>query len=264
MQEYFDYNKKLWNAKVPIHINTELYSMEAFMAGETSLDKASLALLGDIKGKKILHLQCHFGQDSLSMARMGAEVTGVDISDKAIKKAQELNEELGLDAQFVQCNVYDAIECVEGKYDIVFASYGTIVWLPDLDKWAAIIAHFLKPEAKLVFLDFHPVLDMLNWDNCAFEYSYFNTITPYMEETQGTYADQKADIKMKEYFWTHSLAEVIEALNRAGLQMNQMQEYDYSPYNIFGEMEERATKEFTIKKMRVAFPYMYSLVYKKL
>jgi len=263
VQDYFEINKNLWNAKVGVHLNTELYDMEAFMSGGSSLDEATLKHLGDIKGKRVLHLQCHFGQDSLSMARMGAKVTGVDLSDVAIDKARELNTELGLDAEFVCCNVYDTNEHLDQKFDIVFASFGTIVWLPDLDKWADIVNHFLAPGGKFVFLDFHPVLDMLNWDTHAFEYDYFKPVQPYMETNQGTYADKNADMKMTECFWTHSLAEVIQALISAGLQLETMEEYDYSPYGIFGEMTKRANKEFTFKKIKVAFPFFYALVYRK-
>ena len=263
MQEYFDKNKELWNAKVPIHVKSELYDMQAFLAGKSSLDKASLSHLGDIKGKKVLHLQCHFGQDSLSMARMGAKVTALDISDVAIDKARELNVQLGLDAKFVVCNLYDAKEHIQEKFDIVYTSYGTIAWLPDLNKWADIIHHFLVPGGKLVFLEFHPVLDMLNWDNCNFEYDYFKTKEPYLEITQGTYADPKADIKMKEYFWNHSMMEVIQGLQSANLKLHTFQEYDYSPYDVFGAMTERADREYIMNKMPVAFPYFYALVYLK-
>ena len=263
MQEYFDSNKKLWNAKVPIHIDTALYNMEAFMAGETSLDKATLAHLGDVKGKRILHLQCHFGQDTLSLARMGAKVTGLDLSDVGIAKARELNDSLGLDAEFVCCNVYDAKDYINGEFDIVYTSYGTIVWLPDLDKWADIIQHFLAPRGKFVFLDFHPVIEMLNWDTCAFEYDYFNRKKPYLEMTEGTYADAKADIKMEEYFWTHSIMEVVQSLQKVKLNLLDFAEYDYSPYDVFGEMIERKEKEYVMKKIPIAFPYFYALVYQK-
>ncbi len=263
MQEYYDNNKALWNAKVPIHLDAELYNMEAFMAGESSLDKATLKHLGDVSGKKVLHLQCHFGQDTLSLARMGAKATGLDISDVAVDKARELNDTLGLDARFVCCNIFDAKDHIDEKFDIVFASFGTIIWLPELDAWADIVQHFLKPGGRFVFLDFHPVMDMLNWDTCAFEYHYFNKQEPYMEITQGTYADANADIKMKEYFWNHSLMEVIQALQKANLKMETMKEYDYSPYDIFGEMIKRSDREYTMKRMPVAFPYFYALVYSK-
>lgn len=259
MQDYFEINKKLWNQKVGIHLDTELYNMEAFMQGETSLDAATLKHLGDVKGKRILHLQCHFGQDSLSLSRMGANVVALDLSDAGIQKARELNDELGLDAEFVCCNVYDAKEHIQGKFDIVYTSFGTIVWLPDLDKWADIVRHFLKPGGRFVFLDFHPTLDMLNWDTHAFEYDYFKPAKPYIETNQGTYADPKADITLTECFWTHSMAETVQALINVGLRLDAIAEYDYSPYNVFGEMIKRAEKEYIFKNIEVAFPYFYAI-----
>jgi 2-polyprenyl-3-methyl-5-hydroxy-6-metoxy-1,4-benzoquinol methylase len=111
-----------------------------------------LELLGNVKGLSILHLQCHFGQDSLSLARMGAHVTGIDLSDKAIKTAQELNAELHLNAEFICSDIYDLPQHLNKQFDIVFTSYGTIGWLPDLNKWAQIIHHFLKPEGKFIFV----------------------------------------------------------------------------------------------------------------
>lgn len=260
MQEYFEINKKLWNQKVPIHLNTELYDMEAFMAGKTSLDEAALLHLGDVKGKSILHLQCHFGQDSLSLARMGAKVTAVDLSDVAIDKARELNNTLGLNVNFICCNVYDLKEHLDEQFDIVYTSYGTIVWLPDLNKWADIIHHFLAPAGKFVFLDFHPIIDMLNWDTHAFEYDYFNPIKPYIETNQGTYADKDADVSLTECFWTHSMAEVVQALLDKRLSIKNMSEYDYSPYDVFGEMVKIDDMKYKFKDMKVAFPYFYVLV----
>jgi len=260
VQEYFEINKNLWNQKVAIHLNTELYGMDSFMAGRNSLDEATLELLGDVKGKSVLHLQCHFGQDSLSLARMGAKVTAIDLSDAGIKKARELNAELNLDVEFICCNVYDLKDHLEQKFDIVYTSFGTIVWLPDLTKWADIIRHFLAKNGKFVFLDFHPVVDMLNWDTHAFEYDYFNPKKPYIETNQGTYADKNADVNLTECFWSHSLAEVVQALLDQELRLESMSEYDYSPYNVFGEMVKKGEMKYTFKNMDVAFPYFYALV----
>ena len=263
MQEYFEINKNLWNQKVAVHLNTELYDMESFMAGRNSLDEATLQLLGDVKGKSILHLQCHFGQDSLSLARMGAKVTAADLSDVGIQKAKDLNAELNLDVTFICCNVYDLKKHLDQKFDIVYTSFGTIVWLPDLDKWADIVNHFLAPKGKFVFLDFHPVVDMLNWDTHAFEYDYFNPKKPYVETNHGTYADKNADVVLTEAFWTHSMAEVIQALLDQGLTLNAISEYDYSPYDVFGEMVKIGDMKYTFKNMNIAFPYFYALICEK-
>src|SRR5690606_6870502 len=131
-ENYIDINKALWNEKTKHHVESEFYDMQGFEKGETSLKEIELELLGDIRGKKILHLQCHFGQDSLSLARMGANVTGVDLSDSAIAKAQELAGKLEVDAQFICSDIYDLPNNLDEQFEIVFTSYGVIGWLPDM------------------------------------------------------------------------------------------------------------------------------------
>ena len=146
LPDYLEINKQTWNNKTEVHIDSEFYDNENFLKGKSSLNAIELKLLGDFSNKKILHLQCHFGQDSLSLARLGAKVTGVDLSDQAIEKAKEFNEKLNLDAQFICCDVYDLPNHLDEKFDIVFTSYGTIGWLPDLTKWANLVSKFLKPN----------------------------------------------------------------------------------------------------------------------
>src|SRR5436189_4993553 len=131
--DYVELNRRAWNMRTTYHVQSSFYHVKEFTKGESSLNAIELALLGDIKGKSILHLQCHFGQDSLSLARMGAKVTGVDLSDKSIEKAKELNKQLDLDADFICCNIYDLPNHLTKEFDIVFTSYGTIGWLPDLN-----------------------------------------------------------------------------------------------------------------------------------
>ena len=150
-ENYLELNRENWNNRVAGHLTSEFYQMDAFRAGENSLKEIELALLGNIEGKSILHLQCHFGQDTLSLARMGATVTGIDFSEKAIKEAQELAAELSIDATFICSDVYNTSEHLSEKFDIVYTTYGTIGWLPDLDKWAKVIAERLKPSGKLIF-----------------------------------------------------------------------------------------------------------------
>lgn len=231
-EKYIIENRKLWNARVPIHMNSEFYQMDEFIKGKSSLKSIELELLGDVTNKSILHLQCHFGQDSLSMARMGAKVTGIDLSDTAIDQAKKLNDELGLDAEFICSDVYDLKSHLNKKFDIVFTSYGTIGWLPDLDKWADIIQHFLKPGGEFIFVEFHPTIWMFDDDFKNIIYSYFNT-GPIILESKGTYTDRNADINQMEYGWNHGLSEVVNALIKAKLQIASLQEFDYSPYNCF-------------------------------
>jgi 2-polyprenyl-3-methyl-5-hydroxy-6-metoxy-1,4-benzoquinol methylase len=186
---YLEMNRAGWNAKTPVHVNSAFYDMPGFLAGNTSLKDLELGLLGDVKGKRVLHLQCHFGQDSLSLARMGAHVTGVDFSDVAIEKATSLAAELQLDATFIHSDVYSLKEHLSGSFDIVFTSYGTIGWLPDLKLWADIVQYFLKPGGQFVMVDFHPVVWMFDERFQSVTYSYFNT-GPIVERSEGTYADR--------------------------------------------------------------------------
>jgi 2-polyprenyl-3-methyl-5-hydroxy-6-metoxy-1,4-benzoquinol methylase len=148
---YIDINRKSWNSKVPIHVDSAFYDVAGFKAGQSSLKEIELELLGDIKGKSVLHLQCHFGQDTISLSRLGATTTGVDLSDQAIDVAQKLAEEVGSDATFICCDIYDLPTHLDREFDIVFTSYGTIGWLPEMDKWAKIVSKYLKPGGKFVF-----------------------------------------------------------------------------------------------------------------
>jgi SAM-dependent methyltransferase len=259
MKKYFETNKILWNNRTDIHVESEFYEMENFLEGKNSLKEIELELLAEVKDKSILHLQCHFGQDSLSLARMGAKVTGLDISEKAISKAQELNSKMNLDAKFVCANVYDTGLHIQEQFDIVFASYGALCWLHDLDKWAKLVADRLKPGGKLILVEFHPVIYMYNWENHKLEFSYFNTGKPYEETVQGTYADKDAEVEFKEYFWTHSLSEIIQSLINNKLNLSTIKEYDYSPYNCFDNMFERAPGKHVYGITKENFPHGYAL-----
>ena len=190
---WFEANKHLWNAKVPVHLDSSFYDMAAFRAGQSSLQAIEVEGLGDVSDKSMLRLQCHFGQDSLSWARAGATVTGIDLSDQAIKTARGLAAELAIDATFVCANLYDLKDQISGQFDIVFTSYGTIGWLPDLTRWGEIIAHFLKPGGTFFIAEFHPYLWMLDEQFDQVQYSYFN-VAPIEEITQGTYTDREAAI----------------------------------------------------------------------
>lgn len=261
-EKYITENRKLWNARVPVHVNSDFYGLEDFLNGKSSLKEIELGLLGEVKGKSILHLQCHFGQDSLSLARMGAEVTGVDLSDAAISKAIELNAKIGTDATFICCDVYSLKEHLDKKFDIVFTSYGTIGWLPDLDKWADIISHFLKPGGEFIFAEFHPVVWMFDDEFKQITYSYFN-VEPIITESQGTYTDRNADIKNLEYGWNHSLDEVISALLKHQLSISTFKEFDYSPYNCFSKMQMEREDCYFIEHLGKRIPMVYALKAKK-
>lgn len=255
---YIEKNKKLWNSKTDYHLTSEFYNVEAFLKGKNSLNDIELNLLNTIQNKNILHLQCHFGQDTLSLVRLGASVTGVDLSDNAIKNANLLAKQTNLSAEFICCDLYSLPQHLDKKFDIVFTSYGTIGWLPDIDKWANIVSRYLKPNGKFVFVDFHPIVWM--YDN-AFEkitYNYFND-GPIIETEEGTYADKTAPIKLESIGWNHAMSEVVNALIKNGLSIKSMQEFNYSPYNCFNGMEEFEPGKFCIASLGNKMPMVYAI-----
>ncbi len=257
--DYKKVNKSAWNNKTDIHIQSDFYANESFIKGRSSLNSIELNLLGEIAGKSILHLQCHFGQDTISLTRLGAKVTGVDLSDKAIERAQELAIKTNSDAQFICSDLYDLPSHLNDQFDIVYTSYGTIGWLPDINKWANIVSHFLKPNGKFVFVEFHPVMWMFDNDFKSIEYRYFNS-SPIIETEEGTYAETDADLKLETVSWNHSLGEVTNSLINKGLAITLLNEYDYSPYNCFSKMVEVAPNQFRIEHLENKIPMVYAIV----
>jgi ubiquinone/menaquinone biosynthesis C-methylase UbiE len=257
-QQYFDANKDLWNQRTVVHKDSDFYDLAGFKNGNDVLTPIELKELGDVKGKTMLHLQCHFGMDSLNWARKGAKVTGMDLSDNAIKEAQQLNNELGLDAKFICCNLYDLPDHLEGQFDIVFTSYGVVGWLPDLDGWASIVARYLKPGGTFYIAEFHPVVWMFDDDFTHIQYSYENREI-IVTDSAGTYTDRNADIKAKEYSWNHSISEVLNALIGAGLRIEQFNEFMYSPYPCFRNVVPTTDGNWHIKGLEGKIPMVYSV-----
>jgi 2-polyprenyl-3-methyl-5-hydroxy-6-metoxy-1,4-benzoquinol methylase len=258
-KNYKEINTALWDERTKHHVTSAFYDMEGFLKGNSSLKDIELALLGDVKGKSILHLQCHFGQDSLSLARMGAKVTGVDISPAAIEKAREINTQLGLDAEFIVSDVYDSPTHLDKQFDIVFTTYGTIGWMPDMNKWAGVISHFLKLGGKLVFAEFHPAVWMFDNDFTYVQYPYFNKEV-IIENEEGTYADTGAPMKLESVGWNHDLGEVLQALIDSELNITHFKEYDYSPYECLKNMVAIGGGNYHIKGMEGKLPLVYSVV----
>lgn len=256
---YIAINRQSWNNRVQSHMNSDFYDLDGFLQGNTSLNSIELELLGDIKNKQILHLQCHFGQDSLSLGRLGAHVTGVDLSDKAVESAIELANKTKIDANFICSDIYELPKCLDKQFDIVFTSYGTIGWLPDLDKWAKIVAKYLKPGGKFVFVEFHPVVWMFDDDFEKIAYHYFNKEV-IIETEKGSYADKTADLTQEYVMWNHSMSDVVNNLIKNGLEINSLDEFDYSPYNCFNKTEEFKPNKFRIKHLDNKIPMVFAIV----
>lgn len=256
MKNYLEINKESWNNRTAVHLDSEFYDVKNFLDGKSSLNSIELELLGNIEGKSILHLQCHFGQDTISLSRLGAQTVGVDLSDKAIEAARNLAEKDNSDARFICSDIYDLPNHLDEKFDLVFTSYGTIGWLPDLDKWANVVSHFLKPKGKFVIVEFHPLVWMFDDDFQRVEYRYFQSGA--IETTEETYTEN-ADKKDEFISWNHGLGEVINSLISNGLEINSLDEYDYSPYNCFNQTEEFEPGKFRIKHLGNKIPMVYSI-----
>lgn len=260
---YFETNKATWNNKVKVHAKSDMYNLEAFKSGKSSLMPYELDALGDVSGKSLLHLQCHFGQDTLSWSRLGAKCTGVDLSDQGIKLAKQLNDELTLNAEFVCCNVLDTSKYVNGTFDIVFTSYGVIGWLPDLKPWGKIIAERLKKGGTFFMAEFHPIVWMFDYleDKPVMKYGYMQDEVIY-EEYEGTYANENSKMISKEYGWNHGLSEVINALTEAGLHIEYLKEFDESPYNVLPNLVKADSGMFVTKDK--LYPLIFTLKASKL
>jgi SAM-dependent methyltransferase len=258
-QKEFNTNRETWNKKVAVHARSAFYNLEAFKNGADSLNKFELDALGDVTGKSLLHLQCHFGQDTLNWARKGAVCTGIDISEKAIELATSLNQELSLNAKFVCCNVLDVSEHISATFDIVFTSYGVIGWLPDLKPWARMISERLKPNGIFYLVEFHPIAWMFDYQANPPEMRYgYQQQEAIYEEYEGTYAhDGSSKIISKEYGWNHGLGEVVSALTNAGLRIDFLNEHEGSPYNIFPGLEKQENGLFNLRDK--LYPLVYEL-----
>lgn len=262
MNDHISVNMKLWDERVGYHLNSGFYDKDGFLNGKISISDLEQELLGNISGKSILHLQCHFGMDTISLSRMGAIATGVDFSQKAINAAEKLTIETRQNAKFICSDIYDLPSVLDQKFNIVFTSFGVIGWLPDLNKWAGVIQHFLEPGGKFIIAEFHPVVWMFDNDFKKIEYSYFNE-RPIRELEEGTYADKNAPFQLESITWNHSLSEVMQSLMQHGIEITDFKEYDYSPYNCFNETIEIEPGKFNIKNLQHKIPMTYSITGQK-
>jgi SAM-dependent methyltransferase len=225
-------NRELWESWAELHVDSEFYDVEGFVADPASrpLDSIVRGVVGDVSGARLLHLQCHFGLDTLRFPLMGAEATGVDFSENAIRAARELSDRTGIPATFIHSDVRSLPDVVEpGAYDVVFTSYGTISWLPDLQGWARSIATRLKPGGRFHIVDMHPALWIFDEEIAEpplqVRYSYFDREAIRFERT-GSYAVPEADIVSVEHSWQHTLEDMVMALIGEGLAIDSLREYD--------------------------------------
>lgn len=254
----FEANRSAWNARTPVHMKSAYYDLDGFRAGAQSLRPPERQLAGDVGGKRILHLQCHFGLDTLSWARLGAKVTGVDACSASIDAAREIASELGIPATFVCADVQD-LPPMDGPFDLAISTYGVTCWLEDLDAWARSIRKSVVPGGRFILVEFHPILETLYPGTVSGAHSYFGGEEPIGAKTKGTYTDRDAPIEYFEYRWQHSVSEVASALLGAGHLIREFREYDQCSYPLIDGLERNVDGMWASLDCE-RFPYMYALV----
>lgn len=236
-------NRANWDERVPLHLAASEYNLDLLRAGQGRLNAIQETELGPVAGLRVLHLQCHFGKDSLALAQRGAEVTGLDFSGPAVQAARALAAELGLAARFVQADLYDAPAAIPepASFDLVFTTWGTITWLPDVARWARVVAHFLKPGGALYFADAHPaalVFDDLAGVDASGRPGWFMPYfggAPLVLDDPSDYADRDARLaNQRQVNWLHPLGDILGALRDAGLRLEWLHEHPRVAWRMFG------------------------------
>jgi SAM-dependent methyltransferase len=232
-------NRAWWDERVPIHVGSAFYDVDGFRAGGSSLRPFEVEEVGDVIGKRLVHLQCHFGLDTLSWARAGASAVGLDFSPPAVEAASSLAVETGLDARFVCANLYDAVEALRGeKFEVVYTGLGALNWLPDLPRWASIVASLLEPGGFLYVSEFHPFTWVFADETLDIEVDYFHNPEGETWDGGGTYADMEIPTRNNSTIeWAHTLSDVVSAVLGAGLRLEVLHEHDYTLFPRFEHLE---------------------------
>ncbi|MFI9788988.1 class I SAM-dependent methyltransferase [Kitasatospora sp. NPDC051984] len=225
-------NRANWDERVPVHVGGAFYDVPAFVAGAEVLRDFELAELGDVTGKRLLHLQCHIGLDTLSWARRGALVTGLDFSEPALVEAAQLAKRIGTDsARFVTSDVYGAVEALGGEtFDIVYTGMGALNWLPDLARWARTVAALTSPGGFVYLSEFHPVAELVAEDGRTMVEDYFDR-APAVVDEPGSYADRDATMTAtRTVQWRHGIGDVVSALAAADLHLEFLHEHAHGHF----------------------------------
>lgn len=275
--KYLADNLRLWNEWTKIHEASEFYDLESFRRGDTKRRPFEAApgvrirdfeveeLGGDVRGLDLLHLQCHFGIDTLSWARLGANVTGIDFSPNAIDLARSLAAELGTDARFIVSTIHELERNLDGDFDIVYTSRGALWWLPDMTEWARIAASFVRPGGRLYVTEFHPILQTLDGTNglqdARIKHPYFPR-GPMTYPVTGSYADPHAQMEAQtEHGWQHSLGEIVTAIAEAGLRIEFLHEFGWVDHQYIALLEQGDDGRWRLPaSVEGELPLMYSLL----
>ena len=266
LDHYREANRANWDARVPIHYGSDEYGIArlisdpAHLSGVVTYDKEKL---GDVTGKRLLHLQCHIGTDTISWARLGATVTGTDLSDKSIEAASRLSADSGTPARFIVSELYDTPEVLDEKFDIVYTGVGAICWIPEIRGWADVVSSFLEPGGTFYMREGHPMMWAMDWletEELRVAVAYFETADPEGEEEHETYAGVGVVESPLNYGWNHGMGETIDALIRAGLRIDRVEEYDECEWQGLPMMIQEDDGLWRLPDRRERLPLMWSVL----
>ena len=271
MTDYRELNRASWDERAPAHATSPDYAVEQFVADPHFLSEVvrfDLPLLGDIAGLDGVHLQCHIGTDTLSLARLGAKMTGLDFSSAALVEARQLAQRAGPPVNFVESDVYSAPDVLgTGRYDLVFTGIGALCWLPDIRRWASVVADLLRPGGRLFIREGHPMmwaLDESHGDQLVVDYPYFETVEPLVDDDDGTYVETNASfVHNTTHSWNHGIGDVVTSLFDVGMQITQLVEHDSVPWDALpGQMTKLDNGEWrlTDRPQRLAHSYTLQAV----
>jgi SAM-dependent methyltransferase len=269
MEDYRTINRANWDERAPVHAASPDYDVESLVSDPGFLSKVvrfDLPLLGDIAGVRGVHLQCHIGTDTISLARLGASMTGLDFSPAAVAQARELAERTSADVTFVEADVYDAAEVLgRAGFDLVFTGIGALCWLPRVRPWAKVVAELLRPGGRLFIREGHPMLgtldDIREGGLLVVDFPYFEREEPMVWDEGGTYVQTDAVFEHNvTHEWNHGLGEIVTALQEAGMDLTGLVEHDSIPWEAFpGKMERLENGEWRLADRPWRVPHSYTL-----
>jgi SAM-dependent methyltransferase len=269
VDDYRTVNRANWDERAPVHAASAFYGLDQFVDDPKALStivQFDVPRLGDIRGLRGVHLQCHIGTDTVSLSRLGARMTGLDFSGAAVAEARRFAERIGDSTDFVESDVYAAVDVLgAAQFDLVFTGVGALCWLPDIQRWAEVVAALLKPGGRLFLREGHPMLwaiDEKHTDRLVVDYPYFETADPIVFDDPGTYVQTEHEFQhVRTLSWNHGLGEIVTALLDHGLTLTQLVEHDSVPWEALpGVMEQVGDPaEWRLVERRERLPMSYTL-----
>jgi SAM-dependent methyltransferase len=257
-----DVNRRFWDERVPIHTESAFYDVAGFLSGATTLRPFEPVELGDVRGLSLVHLQCHFGLDTLSWARLGARVTGLDFSAPAMRAAADLATRAGLEAEWVTSDVLHAPDALGGRrFDVVYTGLGSLNWLDDIERWADVVRALLAPGGRLYLVEFHPITEVFADESLTVEHDYFHEGPRMWPEEEGTYAEQGAStVHNATEEFAHPLGEVVSAIAARDLRIELLHEHDHTLFARWPQLRREQGGIYRFPPGTPSLPLMYSLV----